>query len=160
MFTIDKNYKTKQEMYNKILESANHMFFGIKNNITNLSNASALLNAYLKDINWVGFYLFENNELILGPFQGLPACTNIAIGKGVCGTTAKNLTTTVVPNVHEFPGHIACDSNSNSEIVLPIIKNNILFGVLDIDSPELNNFDDIDKLNLEKFISILVNNLV
>ena len=97
-----------------------------------LSNVSALLNQSLEDISWVGFYLYQDEQLILGPFQGKVACTNIPIGKGVCGTTAQNKTTTIVPNVHEFAGHIACDSATNSEIVVPIFVNKKLYGVLDI----------------------------
>ena len=109
----------------------------------------------LDDINWAGFYLYKNNELVLGPFQGKPACTHIELGKGVCGSAALSRETQVIKNVHEFPGHIACDSQSNSEIVVPIIKNNILIGVLDIDSPLYSRFDEIDKKYLEEFVDIL-----
>ena len=125
--------------------------------ITTLSNASALLNMYLKDINWVGFYLLKNNQLILGPFQGKVACTNIKIGHGVCGTCIQEEKTILVPNVHEFKGHIACDSASNSEICIPIYANNKLYGLLDIDSKKLNRFSNDDKLILEEFVKILEN---
>ncbi len=126
------------------------------NDITTLSNISALLNMYMDNINWVGFYILKNNELILGPFQGKPACTNIKVGKGVCGTCIEKKETIIVKNVHEFKGHIACDSASNSEICIPLYdKSNKLYGLLDIDSPILNRFDDIDKMNLEKICEIL-----
>ena len=127
--------------------------------ITTLSNSSALLNMYLEDINWVGFYLLKNNQLILGPFQGKVACTNIKIGHGVCGTCIQEEKTILVPNVHEFKGHIACDSASNSEICIPIYANNRLYGLLDIDSPILNRFNDIDKINLEKLCKMINENL-
>ena len=127
--------------------------------ITTLSNASALLNMYLEDINWVGFYLLKNNQLILGPFQGKVACTNIKIGRGVCGTCIQEEKTILVPNVHEFKGHIACDSASNSEICIPIYANNKLYGLLDIDSPILNRFNEVDKINLEKICKMINENL-
>ena len=127
--------------------------------ITTLSNASAILNMYLEDINWVGFYLLKNNQLILGPFQGKVACTNIKIGRGVCGTCIQDEKTILVPNVHEFKGHIACDSASNSEICIPLYANNKLYGLLDIDSPILNRFNEIDKINLEKICKMINENL-
>ena len=127
--------------------------------ITTLSNVSALLNMYLEDINWVGFYLLKNNQLILGPFQGKVACTNIKIGRGVCGTCIQDEKTILVPNVHEFKGHIACDSASNSEICIPLYANNKLHGLLDIDSPILNRFNEIDKINLEKICKMINENL-
>ena len=127
--------------------------------ITTLSNASAILNMYLEDINWVGFYLLKNNQLILGPFQGKVACTNIKIGRGVCGTCIQEEKTILVPNVHEFKGHIACDSASNSEICIPIYAKNKLYGLLDIDSPILNRFNEIDKINLEKICKMINENL-
>ncbi len=123
--------------------------------MTILSNTSALLNDYLEKINWVGFYLFKGNELILGPFQGHPACTNIPLNKGVCGKCATDKKTIVVKNVHEFPTHIACDSASNSEICVPIFKNGEFYGLLDIDSPFLNRFDEFDQLNLEEIVKII-----
>jgi L-methionine (R)-S-oxide reductase len=123
--------------------------------LANLSNASALLYNNLDNINWLGFYLFKNGELVLGPFQGKTACTRIKLGKGVCGTSAQKRETLLVSDVHEFEGHIACDSASRSEIVVPIIANNDLAAVLDVDSPVEDRFDDIDKLYLEKFIDKL-----
>ena len=117
-----------------------------------LANISAALNEALDNINWVGFYLYdeENDELYLGPFQGKVACMFIPMNKGVCGTAAHSHTTQLVPDVHAFPGHIACDSASNSEIVVPLMVNGCVYGVLDIDSPLLNRFDETDKHYLEK----------
>ncbi len=126
-----------------------------KHEITILSNASALLNDYLEDINCVGFYLLNDNELILGPFQGHPACTNIPLNKGVCGKCATDEKTVLVKNVHEFPTHIACDSASNSEICVPIFKNNKFYGLLDIDSPSLARFNELDQANLEEIVKII-----
>jgi GAF domain-containing protein len=120
-----------------------------------LSNASAILYDAMDDLNWAGFYLMNKGSLLLGPFQGKVACIRIALGKGVCGTAAGNDETLVVPNVHEFPGHIACDSASNSEIVVPIHKDGEVVGVLDIDSPNLNRFSEEDKLGLQKFVKAL-----
>lgn len=123
--------------------------------LPNLSNTSALLNLALKDINWVGFYLIHNNELLLGPFQGKPACVHISIGKGVCGTAVAQDATQLVRDVHEFPGHIACDSASRSEIVIPIHNNGRIVGVLDIDSPAIARFDAEDQEGLEEVVRIL-----
>lgn len=128
------------------------------NRIANLSNASALLFEELKDINWAGFYLWDqtDEELILGPFQGKVACIRIENGKGVCGTAFKTGETIVVPDVHEFPGHIACDAASESEIVIPLIKDGKKIGVLDIDAPIKNRFSDDDKERLEEFVDVLL----
>ena len=122
--------------------------------ITSLSNASALLNEYLRDINWVGFYLMRDGRLVLGPFQGKTACTVIPVGKGVCGTAVLRNCTLRVADVHEFPGHIACDSASRSEIVIPLRKNGEVIGVLDIDSPLKNRFDEKDQAGLEEFAAV------
>lgn len=127
--------------------------------ISNLSNISAILFEKLDNLNWVGFYILKENSLILGPFQGKDACTTIEIGKGVCGTAVQNNETILVPNVHEFPGHIACDSCSNSEIVIPIHFNDEIWGVLDIDSPILNRFNEEDKTNLEEIVKIIEENI-
>ena len=123
--------------------------------ITNLSNAAALLWEMLPDINWAGFYKMEDGQLILDPFQGKPACTRILVGRGVCGTAVAEDATQLVPDVHEFPGHIACDSASNSEIVIPIHAGGEIWGVLDIDSPYLNRFTAEDQVGLERFVQIL-----
>lgn len=132
---------------------------GEKDEIAILSNASALLNQFLSDVNWVGFYIWKDDELVLGPFQGLPACIRIGFGKGVCGTAVKERKTQRIADVNQFPGHIACDSASQSEIVVPIIINDTIYGVLDIDSPITNRFDETDQINLEKFVTILEKHL-
>src|SRR4051812_28483567 len=148
---------TREENYQLLKKQLQALLHDEKNQIANLSNTSALLNQFLDRINWVGFYLVDTNEeLVLGPFQGLPACVRIPIGKGVCGTAAFKRETLRVANVHEFPGHIACDSASQSEIVIPLIKGEQLIGVLDIDSPEKNRFDELDQQNLEELAAILV----
>lgn len=123
---------------------------------TDLANTSAFLFQHLKEINWVGFYLAENETLWLGPFQGLPACTEIAFGKGVCGTAAQTRKVQVVADVHQFPGHIACDPRSRSEIVLPLIHNDRVLGVLDVDSANLNRFSNIEKEFLKKIVNLLI----
>ena len=128
---------------------------GVPYTMTNLANASALLNSSLKGINWAGFYTIKDNQLVLGPFQGKVACTIIQMGKGVCGTAAATDTTQLVPDVHKFPGHIACDSASNSEIVIPMHRNGEVFGVLDIDSPLFDRFSEEDRKGLESFVKIL-----
>ena len=127
----------------------------VPHKIANLANASALLWQELEDLNWAGFYLLEGDTLILGPFQGKPACIEIPVGKGVCGTAVQENKTLVVPDVHQFPGHIACDCASNSEIVIPICKNGAIIGVLDIDSPLFDRFSEEDRLGLEAFVKTL-----
>lgn len=123
---------------------------GVPHLIANLSNISALLWQELEDINWVGFYKMEEEKLVLYPFQGKPACIEIAVGKGVCGTAVAQAKTQLVYNVHNFPGHIACDSASNAEVVVPLWKEGKIWGVLDIDSPTIGRFTENDKLGLEK----------
>jgi len=150
---------TREENYELVIKQLQALIAGETNFIANLANAAALLNQFLHNINWVGFYLAEGEELVLGPFQGLPACVRIPFGKGVCGTAAQNKKTELVPDVHLFPGHIACDAASQSEIVVPMIKNGNVIGVLDIDSPMKNRFDDIDQHYLEKFVEVLVASL-
>ena len=127
--------------------------------VANLANISSLLFNELTDINWAGFYLFKDEQLVLGPFQGRPACIRIPIGKGVCGTAAETLTVQRISDVHEFPGHIACDAASNSEIVLPLVVNGALFGVLDIDAPIIDRFCTKDEAGLAQLAVILVNHL-
>ncbi len=143
---------TDYKLMNSQLKSLSE---GVVWDVTILSNAAALLWDSLKDINWAGFYLFRGSRLELGPFQGKPACTVIEIGKGVCGTAVAEDRTQLVKNVHEFPGHIACDSASNSEIVVPVHAGGKIYGVLDIDSPILARFDEEDKAGLEEFVRIL-----
>ncbi len=145
----------KQLTYELIILELLSLIEKEKDTIASLSNCSALLYDKLEQVNWVGFYLMKNNELVLGPFQGKVACTRIAKGVGVCGTCVSTSKTQLVNDVHKFDGHISCDSASNSEIVIPILKNNKVVAVLDIDSPSFNRFDKIDQLNLEKISNIL-----
>ena len=125
--------------------------------VANLANASALLWQFLPDINWAGFYKMEDGALVLGPFQGKPACIRIPVGRGVCGTAVAENKTQLIEDVHQFPGHIACDCASNSEIVIPIHKGGNIWGVLDIDSPQFGRFTQEDKAGLEEFVNILQN---
>ncbi|MFX3673246.1 MAG: GAF domain-containing protein [Paenisporosarcina sp.] len=159
MFTKTTYEGNTMEQYTMLGKQLDALLEGEPNIIANLSNASALLNQFLDRINWVGFYLMEEGELVLGPFQGLPACVRIPVGRGVCGTTVSNKETIVVPDVHAFPGHIACDAASQSEIVIPLIKNGEVLGVLDIDSPEKNRFHENDKEGLENFVTVLMKHL-
>ena len=157
---IKQDYSNNlEEAYQTLIEQLHALTVGEDDLIANLSNASALLNHFLDDINWVGFYLYKVGELVLGPFQGLPACIRIPLSKGVCGHCATTKQAIIVDNVHEFPGHIACDAASNSEIVIAMIKNQQLIGVLDIDSPIFNRFTDIDRNYLEKFVEVIVNQI-
>nr|WP_263325411.1 GAF domain-containing protein [Neobacillus sp. Marseille-Q6967] len=157
MFNVEMYTGSRVENYHLVKKQLRALLEGEQNKIANLSNASALLNLFLDRVNWVGFYLMDtNDELVLGPFQGLPACVRIPLGKGVCGTSAQNRATVRVEDVHQFPGHIACDAASQSEIVVPLIKNGELLGVLDIDSPEKNRFDELDQEHLEDLVSILI----
>ncbi|MDD5791017.1 MAG: GAF domain-containing protein [Erysipelotrichaceae bacterium] len=146
---------TRKTDYQLLSRELRGLIEGVNHVVANLANASALINEYLSDINWVGFYLLEDNKLVLGPFQGKVACIEIAIGKGVCGTAASEDRTLLVANVHEFKGHIACDSASNSEIVIPLHKDNKVYGVLDIDSPMLNRFTAEDKEGLELLARVI-----
>ncbi|OBA05145.1 GAF domain-containing protein [Paenibacillus polymyxa] len=150
---------TRQEQFESVLGQLRALIHDESNMIANLANASALLGHFLPDINWSGFYLYDGTKLVLGPFQGLPACIRIPLGRGVCGTAAAERRTLVIDDVHAFPGHIACDAASNSEIVIPLVKNDELIGVLDIDSPLKGRFDHEDRVFLEEFTSILVSSL-
>lgn len=159
MFHVIQYTGTVEENYELVIKQLKALIEGETNVIANLANAAALLNQFLDNINWVGFYLAEGEELVLGPFQGLPACVRIPFGKGVCGTAAANKKTERVADVHQFPGHIACDAASQSEIVVPMIKDGHVLGVLGIDSPIKNRFDEIDQKYLEKFVDILVSSI-
>ncbi|PEA53270.1 GAF domain-containing protein [Bacillus pseudomycoides] len=159
MFTGEEYTGTREEQYSTVIKQLDALLTGESNVVANLANASALLNVFLQDINWVGFYVTEGNQLVLGPFQGLPACVRIPFGRGVCGVAAETKTTQLVADVHKFPGHIACDATSNSEIVIPLIKNDEVIGVLDIDSPNKGRFDEIDQTYLEKFVEILLKHI-
>lgn len=149
----------KETNYNLLGKQLASLIEDETNLIAILSNTSALLNDNLDQINWLGFYLIENNELILGPFQGHPACVHISIGKGVCGTAVANNQTQLVDDVNTFPGHIACDANSKSEIVVPIHVDNEIIGVLDIDAPITQRFSKGDQQGLEEIVSILEHQL-
>ncbi|MFX3636279.1 MAG: GAF domain-containing protein [Candidatus Pristimantibacillus sp.] len=152
MFTNELYTGTREENYNLLLKQLVSLVEDEKSRIANLSNASALLQQFLDDINWVGFYLLEEeDELVLGPFQGKPACTRIKVGRGVCGTAVSRNETQLVDDVHQFPGHIACDSASNSEIVIPLKSKGQIIGVLDIDSPLFARFDQVDLNYLTAF---------
>ena len=153
-------YKGKlSEQYETLAKQLDALLHGETDIIANLSNASALLNQFLTDINWVGFYLMKDGELVLGPFQGLPACVRIPVGRGVCGTAIEKKETILVEDVHTFPGHIACDAASNSEIVIPLFKDGEVVGVLDIDSPIKNRFSHEDAKGLEQFIQVLLKHI-
>jgi L-methionine (R)-S-oxide reductase len=146
----------KHEVYAQLAQELSGLIAGETDFIANLANASALIYHSLPDLNWAGFYLLKEGELVVGPFQGKPACVRIAMGKGVCGTAALKRTTVIVRDVHEFPGHIACDSASNSEIVVPLLRGEELVGVLDLDSPKLSRFDEQDQVGLEKLADMLM----
>lgn len=145
--------------YKLLNEQLAAMIENVPYKVANLANASALLWEHLSDINWAGFYLLEEDALILGPFQGKPACIRIPVGRGVCGTAVAENKTQLVPDVHLFPGHIACDCASNSEIVVPLRKDGKVIGVLDIDSPLLDRFSEADRDGLERFSEILQDHL-
>ena len=146
----------KEILYRDLAASLAAMLEGETDALANLSNAAGLMNQGLERINWCGFYLLRNGELVLGPFQGKPACVRIALGAGVCGTAAQRRETLVVPDVNAFPGHIACDAASRSEIVVSIFSGGELVGVLDVDAPEPDRFDDRDRAGLERFVETLV----
>ena len=146
---------TTKENYEFLVQQAQALIANESDWIANTANLSALLFNSLSGVNFAGVYRLENGELILGPFQGMPACVHIPVGKGVCGVAAKTQITQIVPNVHEFVGHIACDSASNSEIVIPIFKNRKLWGVFDFDSTKLDNFDDMDKKYLTRITKMV-----
>ncbi|MGM0853535.1 MAG: GAF domain-containing protein [Bacillota bacterium] len=161
MFKAEKYQGTKEQGFGLVTKQLKALLEGEPNQIANLSNASALLNQFMDRINWVGFYLYEeeSNQLVLGPFQGLPACVRIPLGRGVCGTSASEQKTLLIDDVHQFPGHIACDAASQSEIVIPLVKEGKLIGVLDIDSPEKARFDEEDQKYLEIFVDELMHHL-
>ncbi|CUU07613.1 GAF domain-containing protein [Candidatus Kryptobacter tengchongensis] len=148
--------QTKEEIYSELIPQIKSLIEDESDLIANLANVTSALKQAFPSFSWVGFYLAKGDELVLGPFQGKLACTRIKIGSGVCGTSALRKETIIVPDVEKFPGHIYCDPDSKSEIVVPIIKNGQVLGVLDIDSYELNNFDEVDKIYLEKVVDLLV----
>ncbi|WP_043820096.1 GAF domain-containing protein [Aeromonas veronii] len=145
----------KQPFYRTLNQQAKALLEGETDLIANLANLSALLNQALEEINWVGFYLLQGETLVLGPFQGKPACVRIPVGRGVCGTAVAEGRTQLIDDVHQFDGHIACDGASNSEIVIPVRRCGEIIGVLDIDSPIFNRFDQQDRIGLEETVQIL-----
>ena len=155
-YTFSEN---AEENYKLMVQTVDAFLKGEPNYIANLANASSIVNEYLTDINWVGFYLMEDGELVLGPFQGKPACIRIPVGRGVCGTAVEKQETIVVKDVHAFPGHIACDAASNSEIVIPIMKDGAVFGVLDVDSPMFERFGELETRYLEKVVATIEKSL-
>lgn len=152
---IEENL-SKEEKYKALTSQMEHLLEKEDLILTNLSNFIAAIKQSFNTISWIGFYFAKDNALYLGPFQGKTACNYIPFGKGVCGDTAVKRNTIVVPDVDQYPGHIACDSDSRSEIVIPLIQNNLLYGVLDIDSSYLNNFDGTDKVYLENLCTTLL----
>jgi|694.fasta_scaffold80814_5 GAF domain-containing protein len=146
----------KKQSYESLLLALTGVLEGQQNPLSIYANVSALIKQHFPHFSWVGFYLFDGSELYLGPFQGKVACVSISLNRGVCGAAAKTRKTQVVKNVHDFPGHIACDEGSNSEIVVPLLKGQKLLGVLDVDSYQLAQFDEIDQLYLERLVSQLV----
>ena len=161
MHTLTELPTDKAAAYAELATSLRALLAGERDLVANAANMAALLFWSLRDLNWAGFYLVEpeRGDLLLGPFQGKPACVRIPIGRGVCGTAAARRETVVVPDVHAFPGHIACDSASNSEVVVPIVRNGTLLGVLDLDSPVHARFDEADARGLEALVRILVESL-
>ncbi len=152
-----RKHGSKAELYNELVAQANALFEGEHDFVANAANLSALLFHSLEYLNWAGFYFLKDEGLVLGPFQGKPACVRIAMGKGVCGTAARDRKTLIVPDVNEFPGHIACDSASKSEIVVPLLRFGKVIGVLDLDSPNLGRFDADDARGLETLADVFLN---
>ena len=149
-------FRNKDADYASLAEELVGLLTGESDFVANAANTSALLFDALPDINWAGFYFLRDGELVVGPFQGKPACVRIPVGKGVCGTAAANRKTIVVRDVHEFPGHIACDAASQSEIVVPLLRGEELLGVLDIDSPSVGRFDDADRRGIERLATLFI----
>jgi L-methionine (R)-S-oxide reductase len=154
--TTEITANSKSQLYAQLAAQLRSLVQDEQDMIANAANCAALLYHALPDLNWAGFYFLKEGQLVLGPFQGSPACVRIEVGKGVCGTAAELRQTIVVDNVHEFPGHIACDGASNAEIVVPLIRDGVLLGVLDLDSPSLARFDDEDARGLNEVAEIFV----
>lgn len=156
-FQLEESRSTsKSEFYRQLAAQLSSLLAGERDLIANAANFASVIFHALPDLNWAGFYFLKSDELVLGPFQGRPACVRIAMGQGVCGAAAAKCVTTIVPNVHEFSGHIACDSASNSEIVVPLMKEGRLIGVFDLDSPSLGRFDNEDGIGLNQLLSVLI----
>jgi len=156
MFVVEAFSGTKEEMYEELLRQARGLLDGERDPIANTANLSALIWQIVPDLNWAGFYFMRGGELVLGPFQGKPACVRIAVGRGVCGTAVATRATVLVADVHAFPGHIACDAASNSELVVPLIRNGKVVGVLDLDSPQTGRFDVVDQRGFEDLVAFLI----
>lgn len=155
MYTFAVNASSKAELYRDLLTALEALTAGEPDGIANMANAAALIWEYLPDLNWAGFYRLVEGELVLGPFQGKAACIRIPLGKGVCGTAAATLQTQIVEDVHAFPGHIACDAASASELVVPIVRGGVLLAVLDLDSPVSGRFDREDASGCEALAAVL-----
>ena len=153
------DFSQPEAAYGELARDLSALLSGERDLIANAANTAALVYGALPDLNWAGFYLYKSGELVLGPFQGKPACVRIAMGKGVCGTAAARRETVLVADVHEFPGHIACDSASNSEIVIPLSRGSDLLGVLDLDSPKLRRFAAADQRGLEALAKVFLDSL-
>lgn len=161
MFTSSTLSGAKPEQYRQLAAQAQALLAGERDRVANAANLSALVFHSLPDLNWAGFYFYDGRELVVGPFQGLPACVRIPLDKGVCGAAASTRQTQRVADVHAFPGHIACDSASNSEVVVPLVgQDGELIGVFDLDSPNLDRFDADDQLGLEALARVFVESLV
>jgi len=156
MFESQQLTGTQAEQYEQLLQQAAALVHDESDKIANAANLSALVYHSLADLNWVGFYFYDGNELVVGPFQGLPACVRIALGRGVCGTAAVTRQTQRIADVDAFPGHIPCDSASRSELVVPLYKGENLIGVFDLDSPKLDRFNEVDQRNLEALAKIFL----
>ncbi len=159
MFTSSTLTGSKPEQYAQLQAQAQALVHGERDRIANAANLSALIFNSLPSLNWAGFYLYDGQELVVGPFQGLPACVRIPLDKGVCGAAARTRQTQRIEDVDAFPGHIACDSASRSELVVPLVKGDTLIGVLDLDSPELARFDADDQRGLEAIAQVFVDSL-
>ncbi|GGA49890.1 protein YtsP [Kroppenstedtia guangzhouensis] len=155
MFQLKRVEGNKEEQYRNLLSQARSLLADERDWVANLANTASLLYHSLEEVNWAGFYLLRGEELLLGPFSGLPACIRIPIGKGVCGTAVQERATQLVPDVRQFPGHIACDAASQSEIVIPLQVEGGIVGVLDVDSPVPDRFDEVDRDGLEKLARIV-----
>lgn len=154
MFAAERPTGSASEIYRELYLQAKGLLAGERDAIANAANLAALIYGGLADVNWAGFYLLKGDELVLGPFQGAPACVRIPLGKGVCGTAAERHESLIVPDVAKFPGHIACDADSRSEIVVPLLRDGRVLGVLDIDSPKLNRFSDGDREGLQALAAL------
>lgn len=150
---------TKPELYAEVIEQARGLLAGERDRIANAANLAALVFHALPELNWVGFYFYDGQELVVGPFQGHPACVRIALDRGVCGTAASRRQTQVVPDVNAFPGHIACDAASRSEIVVPLVRDGQLLGVWDVDSPVPGRFDEEDRKGMEALCAVFLESL-